>query len=112
LLKPDFPPETLSIEPGVGDLLWIPRFRQAGITRFDPRSEKFQTWPDLPEFNTDHAIDAQVAPAPDGTVWYPSGDNLKIYRLDPKTGHIAVYPMYPDYHPRASRIRDQYSVQL
>jgi virginiamycin B lyase len=43
LLKPDFPPGTLSIEPGVGGLLWIPRFRQAGITRFDPRSEKFQT---------------------------------------------------------------------
>src|ERR1700674_2237873 len=67
-LKPDFPPGTLSIELGVNGFVWVPRFRQAGITQFDPRSEMFQTWPDLPEYNDDRAIDAQVAPAPDGTV--------------------------------------------
>src|SRR6266851_3694261 len=32
-LKTDFPPGTLSIELGVDGSLWVPRFRQAGITR-------------------------------------------------------------------------------
>jgi len=98
-LKPGFPPGSLSMEPGVGGLLWIPRFRQAGISSFDPRAEKFQSWQDPPELNNDRTIDAQVAAAPDGTVWYPNLDSRDLYRLDPKTGHIGVYPMYPDFHP-------------
>jgi len=98
-LKPGFPPGSLSMEPGVGGLLWIPRFRQAGITSFDPRTETFQSWQDPPELNNDRTIDAQVAAAPDGTVWYPNLDSRDLYRLDPKSGHISVYPMYPDFHP-------------
>ncbi len=99
LIKPGFPPGTLSMEPGPGGLLWIPRFRQAGITSFDIRTEKFQTWDDLPEHDNDRTIDAQVAPAPDGTVWYPNLDDRNMFRLDTKTGKISAFPMYPDFHP-------------
>jgi virginiamycin B lyase len=42
-LKPDFPEGTLSIEFNRGGYLWIPRFRQGGYTRFDPRKEEFKT---------------------------------------------------------------------
>jgi len=96
-LKPDFPPGTLSIEPGVGGLLWVPRFRRQESPVRSPVRE-VSIVADLPEFNTDRAIDAQVAPAPDGTVWYPNLDSRT------STGSIQrrvtfVYPMYPDYHP-------------
>src|SRR5712692_314031 len=37
-LKPDFPEGTLSIEFNRDGYLWIPRFRQGGYTRFDPRT--------------------------------------------------------------------------
>src|SRR5579864_6336006 len=98
-LKPGFPEGTLSIEFNREGYLWIPRFRQGGYTRFDPRTEKFQTWLVPPEFNDARAIQPQVAAAPDGTAWFPGGESLLIFKVDPETGHVSTYPMYPDYHP-------------
>ena len=79
--------------------MWIPRFRQGGYTRFDPRTEKFQTWLVPPEYNDARAIQPQVAAAPDGTAWFPGGESLLIFKVDPETGKVTAYPMYPEYHP-------------
>lgn len=98
-LKPGFPEGTLSIEFNRDGFLWIPRFRQGGYTRFDPRTEKFQTWLVPPEHNDARAIQPQVAAAPDGTAWFPGGESLLIFKVDPETGRVTAYPMYPDYHP-------------
>ncbi len=98
-LKPGFPEGTLSIEFNRDGYLWIPRFRQGGYTRFDPRTEKFQTWLVPAEYNDARAIQPQVAAAPDGTAWFPGGESLLIFKVDPETGRVTAYPMYPDYHP-------------
>jgi virginiamycin B lyase len=98
-LKPDFPEGTLSIEFNRDGYLWIPRFRQGGYTRFDPRTEEFKTWLVPPAFNDARAIQPQVAAAPDGTAWFPGGESLLIFKVDPATGLVSEYPMYPDYHP-------------
>lgn len=97
-LKPGFPEGTLSIEFNRDGYLWIPRFRQGGYTRFDPRTEKFQTWLVPPEYNDARAIQPQVAAAPDGTAWFPGGESLLIFRVNPETGRVTASPMYPDYH--------------
>ena len=98
-LKPDFPEGTLSIEFNRNGYLWIPRFRQGGYTRFDPRTEKFQTWLVPQENNDARAIQPQVAAAPDGTGWFPGGESLLIFKVDPETGKVTSYPMYPDFKP-------------
>jgi streptogramin lyase len=98
-LKPDFPEGTLSIEFNRDGYLWIPRFRQGGYTRFDPRTEKFQTWLVPLEHNDARAIQPQVAAAPNGTAWFPGGESLLIFKVDPETGEVSSYPMYPDYQP-------------
>jgi virginiamycin B lyase len=98
-LKPGFPEGTLSIEFNRDGYLWIPRFRQGGYTRFDPRTEEFKTWLVPPAFNDARAIQPQVAAAPDGTAWFPGGESLLIFKVDPETGLVSEYPMYPDFHP-------------
>jgi streptogramin lyase len=98
-LKPGFPEGTLSIEFNRDGYLWIPRFRQGGYTRFDPRTEKFQTWLVPPEYNDARAIQPQVAAAPDGTAWFPGGESLLIFKVDPETGRVTASPMYPGYYP-------------
>ena len=98
-LKPGFPEGTLSIEFNRDGYLWIPRFRQGGYTRFDPRTEEFKTWLVPPAFNDARAIQPQVAAAPNGTAWFPGGESLLIFKVDPATGLVSEYPMYPDYHP-------------
>jgi len=98
-LKPGFPEGTLSIEFNRDGYLWIPRFRQGGYTRFDPRKEEFKTWLVPPAFNDARAIQPQVAAAPDGTAWFPGGESLLIFKVDPATELVSEYPMYPDYHP-------------
>jgi streptogramin lyase len=40
-----------------------------------------------------------VAAAPDGTAWFPGGESLLIFKVDPETGKVTAYPMYPDFHP-------------
>lgn len=103
-LKPNFPLGTNTIQFDRDGHLWIARFHQAGFTRFDPRTEKFETWREPPKYNTDHAAAAQVATAPDGTVWFTSGDStVEVFRLDPKTGRIATYQEYPDYQQEQKR---------
>src|SRR5579872_709973 len=98
-LKPGFPEGTLSMEFNRDGYLWIPRFRQGGYTRFDPRTEKFQTWLVPREYNDARAIQPQVAAAPDGTAWFPGGESLMIFKVDPEAGKVTAYPMYPDYKP-------------
>jgi virginiamycin B lyase len=98
-LKPDFPEGTLSIEFNRDGYLWIPRFRQGGYTRFDRRTEKFETWLVPPEYNDARAIQPQVAAAPDGTAWFPGGESLLIFKVDPVTGRVTTYPMFPGYRP-------------
>ena len=98
-LKPDFPTGTLSIMLDRNGDLWFPRFLQGGITQFNPRTEKFQTWLEPPEYNTEHSSSPHVSTAADGTVWFTENEGLVISRLDPKSGHISSFPMFPDFRP-------------
>lgn len=99
-LKPGFPPGQLSLKFGLDGNLWIPRFRKAGITRFDPQTEKFTTWAIPKVYNNARADTSHVSPCgPDGLVWFPDTENRVMYRLNPATGHIDVFQLFPGYHP-------------
>jgi len=99
-LKPGFPEGQLSLKLDKQGNFWIPRFRKAGITRFDPRTEKFTTWSIPAAYNNDHADTSHVSPCgPDGLIWFPDTENRVAYRLQPATGKIEVFPLFPDYNP-------------
>jgi len=83
-LKPDFPEGTLSIEFNRDGYLWIPRFRQGGYTRFDPRTEK------VSDVARPAGIQRRARPSNRklllpriGTAWFPGGESLQIFKVDP-----------------------------
>ena len=63
---------------------------QAGVARFDPKTEKFETWSVPKEWQTDATqqafVDAGHSPHVDGKVWVKNSDRAQILRLDPATG--------------------------
>jgi streptogramin lyase len=62
---------------------------QAGVARFDKRTETFDTWAIPAAWQTDAAQSGMVEPVHadvDGKVWVKNSDGGQILRLDPSTG--------------------------
>src|SRR3989442_11721815 len=70
---------------------------QGGIVKFDPRTEKFQTFPLSPNINSDVAQQAMVMPASftvDGKVWLNNVGIRGIHRLDLASGKFETFRPY------------------
>src|SRR2546426_1150618 len=70
---------------------------QGGIVKFDPRTEKFQTFPLSPNVNSDVAQQAMVMPASftvDGKVWMNNVGIRGIHRLDLASGKFETFRPY------------------
>ena len=62
---------------------------QAGIARFDKKTETFKTWSIPKEWQTDAAQSGHLDPSfthVDGKVWVKNSDGSQILRLDVETG--------------------------
>ena len=71
--------------------LWIGMMYQAGIARFDKKTEKFKTWSMPKEWQTDAAQTGHLDPAfahVDGKVWVKNSDGSQILRLDLASGKM------------------------
>lgn len=77
--------------PGIGPdgAIWIPEFNTGVVTRFDPKTEKFERHylgsATLGIY--DVAVDQNT-----GHVWAGSSLGSAMIRLDPETGNVATYP--------------------
>ncbi len=83
--KSGFPQGSLDIEIDKDGNIWQGMMLQGGIVKFDPRTEKFQTFPLSPNINSDVAQQAMVMPASftvDGKVWMNNVGIRGIHRLD------------------------------
>jgi len=89
MLKQGFPVGTLDLEADKAGRLWVSMMYQGGVARFDPKTEKFETWAVPTEWQTDATQQAFVTPVAsdvDGKVWVKNSDRAQILRLDPATG--------------------------
>lgn len=89
MLKPGYPVGTLDLKADQAGNLWVGMMYQAGVARFDKKTETFKTWSMPKEWQTDAAQTGHLEPASthvDGKVWVKNSDGSQILRLDPETG--------------------------
>ena len=101
-LKPGYPVGVLDLESDSAGNLWIGLMYQAGVARFDRKTETFTTWTVPKDWQTDAAQTGMVEPRSadvDGKVWVKNSDGGQIMRLDPKTG------AWENLGPSAARAR-------
>jgi streptogramin lyase len=91
-LKTGFPTGTLDLESGAdGNSLWIGLMYQAGIAKFDKKSESFQLFALPLEWQSDSAQMGMVTPTHadvDGKVWTKNNAQNALIRIDIVSGKL------------------------
>src|SRR6476646_3645652 len=89
VLKPGYPLGTLDRGFDKDGNPWIGMMYQAGVARFDKKTETFKTWSVPKEWQTDAAQTGHLDPSfahVDGKVWVKNSDRSQILRLDIESG--------------------------
>src|SRR3979490_1430858 len=89
LPKPNAPAGALALEPDQDGNWWLSMMFQAGLVRFDPRTQQFRHFPIPSDLMSDATQQSLVMPARakvDGKVWTNDVDTRTIMRLDLATG--------------------------
>jgi virginiamycin B lyase len=89
ILKQGFPTGNLGLQFGEDGTIWLGAMNQGGIAKFDPKTEKFQTWTLPPEWNNDATQVNMVHPersSIDGKVWLENHGYTMILRMDTASG--------------------------
>ena len=89
LLKPDFPTGSLDLEPDAQGNLWLALMFQAGIAKFDIKTETFHLYPVPPGLNSSTTQQSMVMPwhaDVDGKVWTNEVFKQAIMRVDLASG--------------------------
>jgi len=97
LLKPGAPTGILGMRFDNDQNPWLAMQFQAGIAKFDRKTEKFQTWSLPPELNKDYVQLNQVSPDQshlDGKVWLQDAGTYTVMRLDVASGTFEVFEPY------------------
>lgn len=97
MLRPGFDPGSLDLELDKQGNPWVARLLQAGIVKFDKKTEKFSSWSVPEQYLNAKSRVPFLAFGPKGKVWYVDTWNRVMYLLDPTTNHVDRYPAYPDW---------------
>jgi streptogramin lyase len=91
-LKKGFPTGMLDLESGAdGNTLWIGLMYQAGVAKFDKKSESFQLFALPPEWQSNSAQMGMVTPTHanvDGKVWTKNNAQNALIRIDLASGKL------------------------
>ena len=96
-LKSGAPTGILAVRFDEDENLWLALQFQAGIAKFDRKTEKFQVWSLPPELNGDHVQINQVSPNRhhvDGKVWLQDAGTYTVIRLDVRSGKFEMFEPY------------------
>jgi streptogramin lyase len=88
VIKPGYPVGTLDLQLDKAGNPWIGMMYQAGIARFDKKTETFKVWSMPKEWQTDAAQTGHLEPTSahvDGKVWVKNSDGSQIMRFDLRT---------------------------
>jgi streptogramin lyase len=97
LLKPGAPTGILGMRFDRDENPWLAMQFQAGVAKFDRKTEKFQTWSLPPELNGPHVQINQISPEQshvDGKVWFQDAGTYTVLRLDIASGRIETFEPY------------------
>ncbi len=97
VLKPGAPTGILGVRFDRDENLWLGMQFQAGVAKFDRKTETFQTWSLPPELNGPHVQINQVSPDRshvDGKVWLQDAGTYRVLRLDIASGTFEVFEPY------------------
>ena len=89
VLKPGFPTGSLALEPDSDGNWWLAMMFQAGLAKFDVKTESFQLFPVQKELNNDSTQESLLTPSHwrvDGKVWTNDVRKQSILRLDVASG--------------------------
>jgi virginiamycin B lyase len=88
VLKPGFPTGSLDIGADRDGNLWLGMMYQAGVAKFDPKTETFRIWQLPPERNRDNSQLNMVTLQQhvDGKVWLNDAGPSTLLRLDVESG--------------------------
>jgi len=101
-LKHGSPVGSLSMRFDADQNLWLGMMFQAGIAKFDRKTEKFQTWSVPAEFNKDMTQVNMTSPersSVDGKVWTQNNGFAIIHRVDLATGQFETFQPFQDAKP-------------
>ncbi len=93
-LKPGFPTGALALEPDSDGNLWLAMMFQAGLAKFDIKTETFRLFPVQSELNIDTTQQSLLTPRHlnvDGKVWTNDVRKQAVLRLDLATGKYEVF---------------------
>jgi virginiamycin B lyase len=82
--------------------VWLGMMYQAGVAKFDKKTEKFQIFSPPPEFNKDMTQINMVVPqrsSVDGKVWTQNNGFAIIHRIDLTSGNIETFQPFKDPKP-------------
>ncbi len=102
LLKAGSPTGILALRFDEDENLWMGMQFQAGIAKFDKKTERFQTWSLPAELNGDHVQINQVSAdhhRVDGKVWLQDAGTYTVLRLDLESGKFEVFTPFPIPRP-------------
>ncbi|MCP4903486.1 MAG: hypothetical protein GY910_00750, partial [bacterium] len=81
-------PRRLHVAPD--GMVWVPGFGSGVFGKFDPKTEKWTTYP-LPDYL--NQIPYALNVAPDGMVWICGTHNDTLYRFNPETEYLIEFPL-------------------
>jgi virginiamycin B lyase len=93
-LKPGFPTGALALEPDSDGNLWLAMMFQAGLAKFDIKTETFRLFPVQSELNIDTTQQSLLTPRHmnvDGKVWTNDVRKQAVLRLDLATGKYEFF---------------------
>ncbi len=99
LHRENYPKGALDLEEDAEGNLWLGLMFQAGVARFDKKSESMKTFPLPADIITETSQQAMVAPHGahvDGKVWMTETGSRGLRRLDLATGAFEYFDPYKD----------------
>ena len=94
VLKPGAPTGSLAVRFDKDENIWLAMLYQAGIAKFNRKTETFQTWKLPPELNGDDTQINQVSPEHhdvDGKVWFQDAGTYRVFRVDLASSTFEVF---------------------
>ena len=98
VMKPEYPLGALGLELDSDGNPWLARVFQAGVTKFDKKTETFRNYRIPDDYNNDHTRTAMLdIDRKNNIIVFDDPFNRVLYFLNPVTSEMTFHRAYPNY---------------